>query len=63
MDRVGENFECVVDVFFIVVEVAAEAYAVGPDRGLDPGARQPLGRLASGVDRNDRRIARLEPEA
>ncbi len=63
VDKVVENFECAVDVFFIVVEVAAEPYAVRPDRGLHPGACQPLGRLVSGVERNDRRIARLEPEA
>ena len=63
MDKVGENFECAVDVFFIVVEVAAQPYAVRPDGGLHPGGCKPLGRLVSGVERNDRRIARLVPEA
>jgi hypothetical protein len=33
VNRVGENLECAVDVFFIVIEVAAEPYAVRPDRG------------------------------
>jgi hypothetical protein len=54
VDEVGEGFECAVDVFFIVVEVAAEPYAVRSDRGLHPGAHQPLGRVVSGVERNDR---------
>ncbi len=63
MDKVGENFECAVDVFFIVVEVAAEPYAVRPDRGLHSGVCQPLSRLVRGVERNDRRVARLEHEA
>jgi hypothetical protein len=63
IDKVGEKLECAVDVFFIVVDVAAESYAVRPDRGFHPGACQPLGRLVSGVERHDRRIARLMPEA
>jgi hypothetical protein len=61
--KVCENFECAVDVFFIVIEVVAEPYAVRPDCGLDTGACQPLGRVVSGLERKDRRIARLESAA
>ena len=43
VDRVGENFECAVDAFFVVVEVAAGPYTVRTDRGLHPGACQPPG--------------------
>jgi hypothetical protein len=61
--RGGEDLERAVDVLLTVVEVAAEPYAVRAYRGLHPGAGQPLGHLAGGIERHDRRIARLEPEA